>query len=269
MNFFAIFAALLTLPSVLHSAPGSHFCEFQRDDYQMLEGLLSQGGSIEAFISKFADCYFEPRNPLDLILAALQSSLLRERMDLYQFLIERTRLDEAMTDGFFSHLLLLAFGNNKMVFFQQLWYQDFEFKDVGSFYLNLSEQNLEEVKKLISSYTRRAAELIPDNSSICLIDAESALRAIDIAYHCSLTSEAAAAKFNPTGLLTFILHHYGFSDMEMLRVTGRLCDIGAVVRPETFEGIDARDSKDELPRTREALENIQAFQDTVKEPVTD
>jgi hypothetical protein len=57
--------------------------------------------------------------------------------------------------------------------------------------------------------------------------------------------------------------------MEMLRVTGRLCDIGAVVRPETFEGIDARDSKDELPRTREALENIQAFQDTVKEPVTD
>lgn len=122
MIILAFFAAMLIFPSTIHSASfpseGSYACVFEQEDFQMLEGLLTRSSNIETFTAKFANCRFVPRHPVDLILIALQATLLRHMMDLYQFLIERTHLDGAMKDGFFSNLLVLdlgmAFGGDNM-----------------------------------------------------------------------------------------------------------------------------------------------------------
>jgi hypothetical protein len=275
MNLLAITAAILALPCVVLSAPNSsevrHGCPFTREDCLMLRALLAREGNTEAFTTKFAECRFQPDNLEDyqLIVSALQSVIISDRMDLYNFLIERVKLvNDEWRDRLFTNLLVHALASDKMDFFQHFWYQHNKICSLDAFYGKaLSDKNLEQVKQLVSSNPERAAELIPSN--MYGMKAETALRAIDLAYHCSLLSEKAAAKFKPTEHMLALLGRYKLNDAEMVRVASSLCDAGAVVSQETFDVLDAQHPTFALPCTREALENIQAFQDPVKETETD
>jgi hypothetical protein len=235
----------------------------------MLKGLLTNRGKIEAFTNKFADCHFEPNHVDDRIMAALKMAVIQDRLDLYEFLLERTRIDAAWVNGVFSDFLIQALANNIMSFFRLFWHQDFEFVDVARLCWHLNDGNLMEIKQLISESPKRAVELIPEHCWFLSWEVEAVLWAIDMIHHCTLVSPAAAAKFDGPQLLLYLLQRYCHPDADMVRLVEALCNLGVRVSQECFDVLDARSPRFKLPRTRECLQHHQALQDEVKDPGID
>lgn len=268
MNLFTIISALFALASLVCSAP-YRICQFGRADIVALRGLLNTGDSTEAFTAKFADCRFEPSQFDEPIMAALEMVVVRDRMDLYQFFVERTRIDASWVDGVYSDFLIHTLANNSMAFFLLFWHQDFAFADVERFYWHLNGSNIAEIKQLITAVPKRAVELIPDHCSFLSWKVEAALRAIDLISHCTTVNSAAAAKFDGTQLLLYLLRRYRHPDAEMVRLVEALWNLGVKVGQECFDVLDARSPRFDLPRTRETLQCYQSIQDEIKEPDMD
>jgi hypothetical protein len=257
---------------------------FGCDEYQTLASLIDNGRSMEPFMTEHARTRFDIQY-VGIFWEILKMAVRQDQTGIALFLLERVAFDEqqlpgpGMRDRILSTLLELALAYRIMTLFRTLWFQDFEYWHIPytaqDWQLGISgyiltplhtcivEEDMEEMKQLITSNHRRAAEMIPGQSTLIRLLACSAMRAIDLAQFCTTVSPAAAAKFNPTQMLHgFILSNY-LSDADMLQVSGRLCELGAEVTQEMLDTL-AQQHPDNV-ETFAALKAEREAQNEIKE----
>jgi hypothetical protein len=270
MNAFTLFAVLFVCAAALtNGAPyatnvgiNDRVQPFGHGAYQMLAGLMTSGAGTQAFMTEFAQVRFTHTH---WHTEALKMAVIWEYFDLCIFLIQRTIFQgPLMRNRMLSAVLIEALSLNQVHFIRHFWFEDFQISHLPLFYLSLSQQNMEEVKRLLSSSPKRLAEIVPDRHAVESLKADTALRVIDLACYCTTLN---AADFDLTRLLGCFVKSYMLVDADMARVIRRLCEAGASVTPAVMAELAHR--RPSFVLSRKLLEEYHEVQNLVKEPETD
>jgi hypothetical protein len=230
----------------------------------VLAALMTSAAGFQAYMAEFARVRYAPSLWLT---DTLKMAVASDQLDLCAFLLDHTELEDAgRRDGLMSAVLYDALLLNRMGFVEFLWFQDFRISHLPSFYLSLSEQNSEGVKQLLTSHPRRAAEIVPHGYIINLLNAEAALRVIDLVNHCALEN-LTSPLFSLSRLLRRFVKSDTMKDADMARVIGRLCEIGAESSLELLDILTKRHSG--YAQSEATLRLWQEIQNAVKEPEMD
>lgn len=220
---------------------------------------MTSGAGIEVFMTEFAQVRFTRTH---WYAEALKMTVFREYFDLCNFLIQRTIFEgPLMRNRVLSAVLDEALSLNKVAFIRHFWFEDFQISNLSSFYLGLSDQNMDEVKQLLASFPKRLAEIVPDLQAVEWLKADTALRVVGLASHCASLSPA---DFDLTQLLGLFVKSYALGDADMARVLGRICEAGASVTPMAMA--ELADRRPSFVLSRKLLADYYEVQNEVKEP---